>query len=414
LKLTLIRPFYHSIWESLACGYIGSYLKEYYHEKPLELQFFDGFFDSDEVIIKGSVDSDFVGFSCTSPQMKHALRLAWKIKERNPKVQTVFGGHHPSSLQRETLAYPQVDMVVVGEGEVGLPMILRHPKDKTVYLPPPIENLDIIPFPDRKLIHQERTLALTEKNDGERIASMLSGRVCPFHCVFCTGDHDVFGNVVRKRSVENVLAEMQQLISQWNIDFVKFADAEINTTLEWLREFCREKIERGITVPWGGNIHAAIMDKPTLELMKKANCREIWIGCESGSPHILKEMGKAITIKQIKHVFTWAKEVGIRRRAYFMVGFPSETRSDFDLTLKLADEIDADTYGMTVLCPYPGTAVYSGKYVDVDWSLTDEYSNDFWITDSFSNEELKQLQSEFTKKFQDRLCIRQSKTVLAS
>jgi len=406
MKVTLVRPFYFSIWESLACGYIGSYLKAFYHQEPLELQFFDAFFDNDEKIIEGAVDSDFVAFSCTSPQMKHALLLASRIKQENPKVKTVFGGHHPSSLPDQTKLYPQADMVVVGEGETGLKMVLQYKKNM-IYIPRPIPDLDIIPFPDRKLIQQERTLALTEKNDGERIASMLSGRVCPFHCVFCTGDHDVFGNVVRKRSVENVLAEMQQLVSQWDIDFVKFADAEINTSTNWIQKFCRQKIKQHINVEWGANIHARIMDNPTLQLMKKAKCREIWVGCETGSPRILKESRKGITIKMLENVFKWAGEAGIIRRAYFMVGFPSETRKDFDMTLELAEHIDADVYGMTILCPYPGTMLYSEKLADIDWSEADEYHNDFWRTEHFTNEELKQLQAEFTEKFKDRLCARQ-------
>ncbi len=414
MKLTLIRPYYHSVWESLACGYISSYLKAFYHQKPLELKFFDGFFDNDKDIVRGSTDSDYIGFSCTSPQMKPALMLTSEIKKLNPQCITVFGGHHPSSMPEETIKHPQVDIVVQGEGETGLLAILNLKRKKGILKSRIIENLDTVPKADRKLIHQERTLALTEKNDGERIASVLSSRGCLFNCVFCTGDHDVFRGNVRRRSVWHVLEEIQHLVDQWHIDFLKFADAEINTNLEWLREFCNEKIREGITVPWGANIHAAIMDYDTLELMHRANCREIWVGCESGSPRILKTMGKGITVEQVKHVFAWAKQVGLRRRAYFMVGLPSETRTDFDLTLKLADEIDADTYGMTVLCPYPRTSLYSEKYAGVDWSLTDEYTNNFWRTDCFSNEELKQLQTEFTEKFEDRLCVRQSKKVLAS
>jgi len=406
VKVTLIRPHYFSVWESLALGYIASYLKNHYQGK-LEINFFDGFFDSDKEIIEGSVDSDYVGFSCTSPQMKHALALAEAIKRENPKAKTVFGGHHPSSLPLRTLELPEVDIVVAGEGETGM-LYALNVKEKTVILGERgIENLDTIPFPDRKLIRQDRTLALTEKNDGERIASILSGRGCLFHCAFCTGDRDVFGTQVRKRTVGNVLDEIKQLVHDWHIDFLKFADAEINTNMFWVQAFCAEKFTQGITVPWGANIHAAIMDRTTLEFMKKADCREIWVGVESGSPRILKEMGKGTNIQQIENVFKWAKVAGIRTRAYFMVGFPSETREDFDMTLDLAERLDADIMGMTILCPYPGTQLYSEKYRGVDWSKADEYGNDFYSTKYFSSEELKAMQAEFTEKFKDRLCWRQ-------
>ena len=411
VKCVLIRPRYLSVWESLACGYIASYLKRYY-KGDLELQFFDGFFDTDEEIIKGSVDSDYVGFSCTSPQMKHALALAEEIKRQNLKVKTVFGGHHPSSLPEETKAYPQVDIVVTGEGETGMLMALQKKRTTCAYLP--IENLDTIPFPDRRLIRQERTIAITEKNDGERIASVLSSRGCFFNCVFCTGDHDVFPGAPRRRSVGNVLDEIEGLVKEWRIDFLKFSDVELNTSKQWLQDFCREKVARHITVPFGCNIHAALIDKWTLEMMKDANCREVWIGIESGSPRILAEMGKSITVPMVENVFRWAKEVGILRRAYFMCGFSSERREDFDMSLELAERLDADRYGLTILAPYPGTQVYS-DYKDalglerVDWSSVDEYSNNVWGTPAFSNQQLKDLQKEFTEKFRDRLVWRQKK-----
>jgi len=410
MKITLIRPKYQSVWESLACGFIASYLRRYY-KGDLELKFFDSFFDKDKEIIEGSVDSDYIGFSCTSPQMAHALCLAKQIKEQNPRVITVFGGHHPSSLPKETLALPNVDLVVVGEGETGMLAILDLQRRGGVLHSQIIHNLDTIPFPDRRLIRQDRTLALTEENDGERIASALSSRACPFECVFCTGDHDVFGDVTRRRSVRHVLDEIEQLVKEWKIDFLKFADAEVNTSKGWLQDFCNEKIERGITVPWGANIHTALMDESILKLMKEANCREIWVGVESGSPRILREIRKGTTVKMVENVFRWTREVGIKRRAYFMCGFTSETREDFEMTLELAERIDADVYGMTILCPYPGTSLFSEEFGDVDWSKADEYNNDFWRTKNFTNEELKAMQAEFMEKFKDRLCFRLKKGV---
>lgn len=405
VKVTLVRPHFFSIWESLACGYIASYLKK--QRQSVDINFFDGYFDSFEDTVKGSVDSDIVGFSCTSPQMLPAVALAQGIKEKNPDVHTVFGGHHPSSLPGETLALPQVDTVVVGEGEKAMLDIVEGARRRLICWPY-TKDLDELPFPDRKLIRQDRTIALTEKNDGERIASILSGRGCPFHCIFCTGDRDVFGPMVRKRTVNNVLDEIEQIVNDWQIDFLKFADAELNTSLAWLNIFCSEKIHRGLDhLDFGCNIHAANMNLKTLEYMGEAGCREIWVGVESGSPRILKEIHKGITVKQVENVFRWAKTCGIRTRAYFMTGFPSETRQDFEMTLDFAEKLDADVYGMTVLCPFPGTSLYSEKFKDVDWSEADEYGNTFWRTQNFSYKDLKQMQAEFTEKFKDRLCWRQ-------
>lgn len=410
MKVTLIRPRYFSVWESLACGSIASYLKRYY-KGDLDLRFFDGFFDSDEEIISGSVDSHFVGFSCTSPQMKHALYLAEKIKEQNPRVTTVFGGHHPSSLPEETLELPNVDLVVQGEGESGMLAVLNLGKIEGLWRSRVIENLDTIPAPNRKLIRQERTLALTEKNDGERIASVSTSRACPFHCVFCTGDHDVFGYKVRRRSVWHVLDEIEHLVKEWHIDFLKFVDSELNSSLSWLQDFCKQKYLRRITTPFGCNIHAALIDKSTLELMKSANCREIWVGVESGSPRILREIQKGITVKMVENVFRWAKEAGIFRRAYFIVGSWNETYNDIQMTENLIDKIDPDYVGFTILCPYPMTQIYEEHkeklHLDkIDWSTMDEYSNPIWFTPMFSNQELHEIQRRLVDKYKDKRVYR--------
>jgi radical SAM superfamily enzyme YgiQ (UPF0313 family) len=409
LKIALVRPKFKNIWESLACGYIASYLEKHWKTDPeSEIVFYDGNFEPERQILAECVDADYVAFSCTSPQMGQALRLACNIKSENPKVKTVFGGHHPSSLPEQVARSPWVDKVVVGEGERAMLEILEGKWIGKVAQSLPIEDLDDLPFPDRTFIEQERTLKLTEKNDGERIASILSGRGCLFHCIFCTGDRDVFGPKVRKRSVKNVLDEIEQLVSEWRIDMLKFADTEINTSVSWLKDFCHMKEERKITVPWGANVHARMMYQDVLYAMKSAGCREIWVGVESGSPHVLRDMRKAITIEMVENVFRWAKAYRIRTRVYFMTGFPTETREDFEATLDFAERLNADVYGMTIACPFPGTALYNAvQHSGVDWSETDEYTNDFWHTKHFTNEQLKQNQAEFMDRFKDRLCWRQ-------
>lgn len=409
MKISFIRPRYRSVWEPLNIGYIVAYLKRYFREKnSLQLKFFDGFFDEDWRIIKGARDSDIVAFSCTSPQMKHALCLAHELKLKNPNLFTVFGGHHPSALPWKTWKLPQVDAVIEGEGERAFLEYVRDPT-KGIFKRGFISNLDSIPFPDRKFIRQDRTIALTEKNDGERIASILSSRGCflKYPCIFCTGDHDVFGDKIRRRSVNNVLNEIEKLIADWKVDFLKFADAEINSSVNWLKEFCYNKIKRGIDLPFGCNLHAGNITKELLELLKKAGCREVWIGCESGSPRILKEIRKCITVGQIIKVFDWGKEAGLTRRAYFILGSPSENLRDIRLTEKLAKRIDADIYGFTLMAHYPGTAIYDPiKDKDVDWGQVDEYSNNIWETKYLTNSELKQQQERLVELFKDRLCWR--------
>ena len=138
--------------------------------------------------------------------------------------------------------------------------------------------------------------------------------------------------------------------------------------------------------------------------MAEANCYEIAVGVESGSPKVLKQIGKGTTVEKIKKSVEWAKKAGILVRGYFILGMPDETEEDIRLTARLAEELDLDEYGFTILCPYPGTQMYdSEKYKLVDWENADEYSNDFWQPNHLSNQLLKEWQSLLTKKFKEKL-----------
>ena len=96
MKISLIQPYYHNIWEALGPAYLAAYCKA--HSEGHEFDFYQGYFDSDDIIVAGAKDSDIVGFSCTSPTYKHGIVLAKKLKEANPNITTVMGGFHVTAL----------------------------------------------------------------------------------------------------------------------------------------------------------------------------------------------------------------------------------------------------------------------------------------------------------------------------
>jgi len=237
------------------------------------------------------------------------------------------------------------------------------------------------------------------------------GRGCPFSCTFCT-DRLVNTQKIRRRTPGLLLNEIEYVVKKYNIDHIKFCDAEINPNLSWVKQLCREIIERDIDVSFGANIHAAVCDLEMFELMKEAGFRDVWIGAESGSPRILKSINKGITVDLVKRAFSLSKEAGLIRRAYFIAGLPGETSEDWKRTLKLAEEIDAEVLGCTLLAPYPNSDIYNEhkdwlNLEDVSWSSVDEYSNDIWhYAPYYSNDMLKSRQREFMEKFEDKLTWR--------
>ena len=384
----------------MGLGYIAAYVKQ--HVPDCAIEVFSQAFDSDDEIIRQCEDADIVGFGCTTPQIKSAIELTARIKLVNPGVYVVFGGYAPTALPFETKELPGVDKVIVGEGENGMLATVRGNR-MNVLLSEQISDLDNLPFPDRKFIKAERHVEVAQKETGKRITSVQASRGCPFRCLPCS-NINMHGANIRVRTPQLIIEEMQKIKAELNLDFIKFCDATFNTSIERTLEFCREAKSLNLDVPWGCNIHPSIVTQTMFLEMAQANCQEVWIGAESGSPKILREMRKATTPETIKNAFKWAKEAGLLRRAYFLIGSPSEDAEDIKLTETLAEEIDADSYGMTILCPYPGTELYDAKaYSGVDWSLADEYNNTFWRNKAFTNQELWKIRETLTEKFKDRL-----------
>lgn len=409
MKVTLVQPRYVNIWEAIGLGYIAAYCKKNF-KGPLEIEYYQGYFDSDELIVSKAKTSDVVGFSCTSPTFKSGLSLAQRIKEINPNVRTVFGGYHPTALKEKVSQYHGVDQVIVGEGEKAFLSILNGNTEKIVTGKP--VQFSELPHPDRDVIKNHREVDLCYSMIGKRIASFQSARVCPFQCIFCseriiTGAYNKLTNPIRLRDDGDLLDEIQAVVKKYKLDMFKFVDATWNTSVDKVINFCKRKIAQKDTTEWECNIHAALTNEEMFYWMKEASCIQINVGCESGSPKILKKMKKGITVDKIADVFSWAKKYEIARRGFFSIGMPDESLEDIRLTEKLVEEIRPDVFGVTILCPYPGSELYDDKkFSDIDWSGADEYSNDFWRTEHFSNQELKYWQNYLVEKFKDNLAWR--------
>ncbi|MDO8610683.1 MAG: radical SAM protein [bacterium] len=397
------------MWEPIGLGYIIGYVQREY-KSPIDIKFYQSKFDNDDVILSDVRDADIIAFSCTSPTFAHAVKLARSAKKINPKIRTVFGGWHIAAL-KEKCIIDGMDQIVIGEGEKAFVDILNGNKNQIIYG----ENLDFstAPWPDRKIIRNIRTANLCESMNGKRTASFQANRVCPVSCIFCaekimTGKFNRKTNPIRQRSVVDVCDEIESVINLLDLNYFKFVDATFDTTAQYVIDFCQEKIKRNIDTEWEALIHASFATEDMMKWLKASNCNQINIGVESGSDKILRDVGKGVNTKTLRRVFGWAKQYKMCTRGFFILGMPNETKEDMLLTEKFIDEIEPSVVGFTILCPYPGCAIYDyEKHKNIDWSVTDEYSNDFWCTEHFTNQELKEWQLYFANKYKDILCERQ-------
>lgn len=386
MNVALIRGRWHSIWESLACGYLRSFTEGM--EGIDEYRFFDGYFETDEDIIRGAMDSDIVGFSATTSQGPWCTRIAKRLKEENPGIKTAIGGYGPSVDPGSFLNQgihkggdhppPLWDWIIVGEGEVPWRAILADKAEPGIVMRQAIPDLDSIPFPDRDFIKVERCIQVAKKEEGRRVTGILGNRGCLRRCKFCADGtpKTIYGVKLRERSPGNILDEMAQVGSIHGIEFFKFADPEVNTRPGRNRELAAEMVRRKWEVPWGGNMLVNPFDERDAQALYAAGCREVWFGLESGSPEILKHIGKGITVGLTKKAFKAAHDAGIMRRAYVLMGTPLETPETIKMTETLIDEVRPDTVSFSILAPYPGTEYYRPEFASWDWEHVDEYGGD--------------------------------------
>lgn len=427
MKIVLIQPkaYAHNpthVNEPLNLGYLASYLRENGYKN---IKILIGAFLSDKQLIDISSKADIVGFTATSPMMTHGKKIAEAVKLKNPSVNIVFGGSHPSVAVENTLQNSFIDVVVRGEGEVTFYELVRafetnsslkeidgisykenniiiNNQNRTL-----IENIDLLPFPARDIFDQKQFTKRAYIGSEKNIAWVLSSRGCPNRCTYCAS-HEIWTRKWRARSAQNIVAEIQELITKYNVNRIDFADDTFTVNKKRVIEFCELLKAEKMDISWGCNSIVNNVDKELFGAMRSAGCEEIWMGVESGSPQILKEIKKGISIDKVKEAFDLSKEAGLKRHGYFMLGAPSESKETINQTEQLIREINADSISLTVLTPYPGCDLYiSAKENglvrdDMDWSRIDlHYMNIAAIpTPNISKQELIEEHNRLIKEFQ--------------
>jgi radical SAM superfamily enzyme YgiQ (UPF0313 family) len=315
-------------------------------------------------------DPHLVGATAVSMNFNHAARVLQDVKSLAPNVITVMGGPHVSFCAQDTLATcPQIDVIVLGEGEDTIVALAQSCQDRQAWgqikglsfrnqgsfittLPrEPIANIDAVPEPARHLIPLGRYRAL-----GLPI-SMTTSRGCPFKCIFCVG-RKMVGGKVRYRNPSKVVDELAYLQS---LDFhqINIADDLFTASKKHCLAVCDEIIRRQLDVHWTSFARVDTVSKTVLERMQQAGCTAVSFGVESGSPEILKRIKKGITLDQVLNAVKLCNQVGITPQASFILGLPGENEQTLQDTITFTKQLKSMgvLHGYHLLAPFPGTEV---------------------------------------------------------
>jgi len=347
-----------------------------------------------------STKPEIVGITCGSATYPRCIETAKAIKEVKPDCKIVVGGWHASYLPDSLLDHPEIDYVVMGEGERAMTQLAIAIKNQAESqattipgvackrlgkniknTPQLIENMDELPYPARHLLPLELYDRTIEFIDAKPADVMSISRGCVFNCGFCE-TRKLWGNINRMFSPKRVIGEIQDLQSKYGTKGIYFINDNFTLRKKETAELCNLMIENKLGLEWVCDTRVDLVSDELLALMSKAGCKAIWFGVESASPKILQRIGRNTTPQQVETAFKLAKKNNIKVACSFMLGLPDETLADMEASLKFAKKLDPDWCQFNTFIAYPDSRLYNellekGNYVKLDDYLlsvkTDEY-----------------------------------------
>lgn len=314
---------------------------------------------------------DLVGIQTMTFTVIDAILTARVVKKVNPDIPVVLGGPHVYIYPQETIGIPEVDFLVIGEGEetftrlvhalskgedlARVPAIAYKRNGRTFQNPlvPLHDDLNKLPFPARHLIPQQRYTSVLAKRPP--ITTMMTSRGCPMQCIFCDRPH--LGKQFRYRSAESVVEEMA-LCEEMGIGEIFFYDDTFSIRKDRVLQVCQAICDRGLKIHWDIRAHINTIDEQVLDALQQAGCTRIHYGVESGNQEIIKIIKKGINLEKTKRVFQMTRDRGIMTLGYFMIGNPTETREQIEETFEFARNLAADFVHISVTTPFPATELY--------------------------------------------------------
>ncbi|MDP2916654.1 MAG: radical SAM protein [Dehalococcoidia bacterium] len=329
---------------------------------------------------------DILGISVTSRLLYAMNFITHRIKDILPATRIVTGGAHVTYFPKETMELGAIDYVLPGYGEFtfprlveaiasgenpetldGIPNLLYRDRQGRVISNPaeePPTVLDSFPFPDRRLVNLDDYYSAISKKS---MTTLYTSRGCPFQCIFC----DIQDKKFRYRTATSVVDEFEE-ISKLGIEELLILDDNFNVDRERVLAICKEIVRRGIKLKWGTRARLYPFDEEIIKALKEAGCNRLHVGVESLDRDILKYMRKGQTPEHISNFFKLCREYKMETLAYFILGFPGETREYRSGLMKEVEKLNIDYLFFNILYPLAESKYYQ--------SLLDEgvYERDYW------------------------------------
>jgi radical SAM superfamily enzyme YgiQ (UPF0313 family) len=383
IQLANILGQFSTIYDDLKMVPIGmAYLASFVRKAGIEVKIIDQYAEClplDDIYQRiESFRPDLIGYSATTPNYQAAIELARQVRNHFGHIKTVMGGPHPSVFPEETLNCGIIDFVVRGEGEYSLlslcesientsgdfrdiPGLSYKKEGGFVHNPKrPVGDLDVLPLPAYDLLPMHLYSSPIYTKFASPVYQMIASRSCPFSCSYCINASKDMSGKFRKRNLSSVVDEIELLADRYKARQIQFWDPIFPFGKKQALEFCDIVLKRGLQnkIVWNCTTRAEFLDEGVIYAMKKAGCKGIGFGIESGVPELLRSVNKKADLEKIRDICRIAYKAGIVLMAGFILGFPDETKEMTQKTIDFAKSLDLHYAQFSLMTPYPGTPLY--------------------------------------------------------
>ncbi len=368
-RVALVYPYFRTksanelLFPPLGAAGLASQL----HELGIETRIFDCTFETFEEVQKKlrSYHPEIVGIYSMVTLSRNTFRMAEMVRTDLPGSLLVAGGPLPTLYPEQ---YSE-DFEVVFRGEVDLsfPHFCKDYFDLGISRQQlhelalesyaglfikrngyqitnptqhyPEKELETFPLPDRSDFNHAAYQEVWTQQTGLKTTSIMLTLGCPFNCDFCS--RPVFGNLFRRRKLERVFEEIEQ-IRRLGYDSLWIADDNFTLDLGYLKEFCGRMA--GQEMEWSCLSRVSRINGEIARLMKAAGCRRVYLGLETGNPETLRLMKKQVSLEEGQNAVRLFHQAGIEVAAFFIVGYPGESSAAIEDTFRYALELPLDAW----------------------------------------------------------------------
>jgi len=312
-------------------------------------------------------------FPSTTPTLDADVAAIGRLKQRYAAPMFCFGPHASTAPAQSMDRAPGVDGMFVGEPEDAIVQLAQLPsidrvgdvasviwRDAAGLVRPhrshgAFARFASMPYPAWDLVALDGyALPLVNK----RYVIVETSRGCPYTCDFCVAPiHQ--GHKFRERSARSLVDEIERTHRERGVDFFYLWGDTVTLNVKTFSAFCEELIARNLPIQWFGNARADNLTDPAfVHRLKRSGCWMLALGIESESDEVRKDMVKRLERQKIQLAFRNMRDAGIRSFAFFIFGYPGETRQSMEHTIDYAIELDPDFANFYPAVPYPGTALY--------------------------------------------------------